>query len=73
MSLSQRAQEIYNETLGPLIIAIKYDFMVSQNKILDDNEALAYAISIGLYAIERGVVIDIDPTTKTVTLKPQGE
>lgn len=71
MSLSRRAMEIYDETIGPLIIAIKYDFMVSQNKVIDDQQALAYAVGIGLYAIERGVVIDIDPLTRVVTLKPQ--
>lgn len=68
-SLNQRAVEIYQDTIESLMIAINHDAQV-QNGVPHTQEiAFMLAVSLQLYALNKGKKIKIDPVTKMVTIE----
>lgn len=69
MNLSKKAEELYQEMLEPLMIAINYDAQMSFGKFYEKDELFRMAVALHLYAINQGKVISIDPETKLLIIK----
>lgn len=68
-SLSEKAQQVYEEMMEPLMIAINYDFQMENGKLLEKEELFRLAMSLHLYALAKGKTLRIDPETKLVIIE----
>lgn len=69
MNLSKKAEELYQEMLEPLMIAINFDAQMSFGKFYEKDELFRMAVSLHLYAISQGKTITIDTESNLLTIK----
>lgn len=69
MNLSQVAEDMFQDAMKPLMIAIQHDAQVTMNKLYTQEELFQRAVSLHLYALSKGKSIRIDINTKNVIVE----
>lgn len=69
MNLSEKALQVYQETMEPLMIAINHDAQMVFGRFYEKDELFRMAMSLHLYAISKGKTVKVDPETRMVILE----
>ena len=71
MSLSKKADDLFTEKIKPLMVALQYDRQMAYGILYSEEELFQRAVSLQLYAIASGKILEIDPDTKIVVMKQE--
>ncbi len=70
-SLSLKADEVFQQNIEPLMIAIQHDAQMTRGHLYTPEELFQRAVALQLYAVSRGMKLTIDPDTKLVIMEKE--
>lgn len=69
MSVLDKAMELFQDEIEPLMIAINYDSVAKTGLVLEEDQVFRLAVTLQLYALSKGKSIRVDPETKMVIME----